>query len=283
MTGSSPSSAEITKRARSNLAFALLALPAERRRDMVSFYAFCRVVDDIADEETHPIAERKTQLQAWKNTILHGAPSPDPLLDEVLALAPKYHFDPALLAELIDGVASDLGRSRFETFEELLHYCYQVASVVGLVSIKIFGHTHPDTAKYALHLGYALQLTNILRDVGQDARDTGRIYLPLEDLRHFGVTEQQILDHHYDHRFRALMQRQYDRAVAFYHQAELDLPPADRQSMVAAEMMAQIYSEILEKIANLDFKVFEKRIGLHPARKAAILAAYLLRSLIGAV
>jgi phytoene synthase len=183
MTGSSPSSAEITKRARSNLAFALLALPAERRRDMVSFYAFCRVVDDIADEETHPIAERKTQLQAWKNTILHGAPSPDPLLDEVLALAPKYHFDPALLAELIDGVASDLGRSRFETFEELLHYCYQVASVVGLVSICIFGHSHPDTQKYALHLGYALQLTNILRDVGQDARDTGRIYLPLEDLR----------------------------------------------------------------------------------------------------
>jgi phytoene synthase len=283
MTGSSTSSAEITKRARSNLAFALLALPAERRRDMVSFYAFCRVVDDIADEETHPIAERKTQLQAWKNTILHGAPSPDPLLDEVLALAPKYNFSPALLAELIDGVASDLGRSRFETFEELLHYCYQVASVVGLVSIKIFGHSHPDTQKYALHLGYALQLTNILRDVGQDARDTGRIYLPLEDLRHFGVTEQQILDHHYDHRFRSLMQRQYDRAQAFYHQAELDLPPADRQSMVAAEMMAQIYSEILEKIANLDFKVFEKRIGLHPARKATILAAYLLRSLIGAV
>jgi len=283
MTGSPPSSAEITKRARSNLAFALLALPAERRRDMVSFYAFCRVVDDIADEETHPIAERKAQLQAWKNTLLHGAPSPDPLLDEVLALAPKYDFSPALLAELIDGVASDLGRTRFETFEELLHYCYQVASVVGLVSIKIFGHSHPDTQKYALHLGYALQLTNILRDVGQDARDTGRIYLPLEDLRHFGVTEQQILDHHYDHRFRALMQRQYDRAKAFYDQAELDLPSADRQSMVAAEMMAQIYSEILEKIHRLDFHVFEKRIGLHPARKAAILAAYLLRSLIGAV
>lgn len=283
MTGSSPSSAEITKRARSNLAFALLALPAERRRDMVSFYAFCRVVDDIADDDTIPLPDRKAQLLLWKDALLKGTPSPDPLLDEVRTLAPKYGFDQALLAELIDGVSSDLGRSRFETFEELRHYCYQVASVVGLVSIKIFGHTHPDTVHYAIHLGYALQITNILRDVGQDARDTGRIYLPLEDLRHFGVTEQQILENRYDDRFRALMQRQYDRAKAFYHQAELDLPPADRQSMVAAEMMAQIYSEILEKIRHLDFHVFEKRIGLHPLRKGLILAAYLLRSLIGAV
>jgi 15-cis-phytoene synthase len=283
MTGSHPSSAEITRRARSNLAFALLALPAQRRRDMVSFYAFCRVVDDIADDDSIPLSERKARLQTWKDSLLLGRPSPDPLLDEVRALAPKYHFDPALLAELIDGVSSDLGRSRFETYDELLHYCYQVASVVGLVSIKIFGHSHPATAQYAVHLGYALQITNILRDVGQDARDTGRIYLPLEDLRHFGVTEQQILDQHFDHRFQALMQRQYDRAKAFYHQAELDLPPADRQSMVAAEMMAQIYSEILEKIRRLDFRVFENRIGLHPARKAAILAAYLLRSLIRAV
>ncbi len=283
MTGSPPSSAEITKRARSNLAFALLALPAERRRDMVSFYAFCRVVDDIADDDTIPLEERKKRLQLWKDALLHGTPAPDPLLDEVRALAPKYDFDPGLLAELIDGVSSDLGRSRFETFDELLHYCYQVASVVGLVSIKIFGHTHPDTVHYAIHLGYALQITNILRDVGQDARDTGRIYLPLEDLRHFGVTEQQILDHHYDHRFHALMQRQYERAKSYYQRAEEDLPQADRQSMVAAEMMAQIYSEILEKMRGLEFRVFEKRIGLHPARKGLILAAYLLRSLIGAV
>ena len=283
MTGSSPSSAEITKRARSNLAFALLALPAERRRDMVSFYAFCRVVDDIADDDSIPLPERKAELQRWKDAILLAAPSPDPLLDEVRALAPKYDFNQALLAELIDGVSSDLGRSRFETFEELRHYCYQVASVVGLVSIKIFGHSHPNTVQYAIHLGYALQLTNILRDVGQDARETGRIYLPLEDLRHFGVTEQQILDHHHDAGFRALMQRQYDRAKAYYDQATADLPQADRQSMVAAEMMAQIYSEILEKIRHLDFHVFEKRIGLHPLRKGLILAAYLLRSLIGAV
>ncbi len=162
-------------------------------------------------------------------------------------------------------------------------YCYQVASAVGLVSIKIFGHRHPRTRDYAIHLGYALQITNILRDVGQDARDTGRIYLPLEDLREFGVSESQILEGRYDDHFRALMRKQYDRARDFYQQAAAELPAEDRQTMVAAEMMAQIYSEILEKIRRQDFHVFEKRIGLSNVRKGLILAAYLLRSLVGAV
>lgn len=283
MTGRPTSSAEITKRAKSNLAFALLSLPKERRRDMVSFYAFCRVADDIADDDGLPISERQSQLQSWKNAILHGTPSPDPLLDEVIALAPKYDFDLSLLAEIIDGVASDLTRTRFETFEELLKYCYQVASAVGLVSIRIFGHRHPATRNYAIHLGYALQLTNILRDVGQDARDTGRIYLPLEDLRTFGVTEQQLLDQHHDDRFHALMENQYERAKAYYQQAEDDLPEEDRQAMVAAEMMGQIYYEILKKLKRQEFRVFDKRIGLHPLRKGVILIAYLLRTVIRAI
>lgn len=283
MTGRPTSSAEITKRAKSNLAFALLSLPKERRRDMVSFYAFCRVADDIADDDGLPLSERQSQLQAWKDAILNGAASPDPLLDEVVALAPKYGFDLSLLAEIIDGVASDLNRTRFETFEELLKYCYQVASAVGLVSIRIFGHRHPATRQYAVHLGYALQITNILRDVGQDARETGRIYLPMEDLRAFGVSEQQIIGNRYDDRFHALMEHQYERAKAFYQQAEDDLPEEDRQAMVAAEMMGQIYYEILKKLKRLDFQVFEKRIGLHPLRKGVILLAYLVRTLIRAI
>ncbi len=283
MTGRSSTAAEITKRARSNLAFALLSLPAERRRDMVTFYAFCRVVDDIADDDTSPEETRRQRLRSWREAVGKRVSGVDPLLDEVLSLAPKYDFDPALLIEIVDGVASDLGRTRFETYEELLKYCYQVASAVGLVSIRIFGHRHPATRDYAVHLGYALQLTNILRDVGQDARETGRIYLPLEDLRAFGVSEQQILEQRYDERFRALMMQQYERAKAFYEQAEKDLPTEDRQAMVAAEMMAQIYFEILEKLKRQDFQVFERRIGLHPLRKGLILAAYLLRALIRAV
>lgn len=283
MTGRPSTAAEITQRARSNLAFALLSLPAERRRDMVSFYAFCRVADDIADNDALPVAERQKQLQLWREAIASDRPGLDPLLDEAVALAPKYDFDRALLVEIIDGVASDLGRSRFETYDELLKYCYQVASAVGLVSIRIFGHRHPVTRDYAIHLGYALQLTNILRDVGQDARENGRIYLPLEDLREFGVTERQILEQRHDRRFRALMEKQYERAKGFYQQAEDELPAEDRQAMVAAEMMAQIYFEILEKLKRRDFQVFGRRLGLHPLRKGLILAAYLLRVLIRAV
>ncbi len=283
MTGSPTTAAEITRRARSNLAFALVSLPKERRQDMVSFYAFCRVVDDIADDDAAPEAERRETLRTWRAAVEKQTRGVDPLLDEALALAPKYGFDPALLIEIIDGVASDLGRSRFATYDELLKYCYQVASAVGLVSIRIFGHRHPATRDYAVHLGYALQLTNILRDVGQDARDTGRIYLPLEDLRAFGVSEQQILESRHDARFAALMEHQYERAKAFYEQAESELPAEDRQAMVAAEMMAQIYYEILEKLKRQDFTVFERRIGLHPLRKGVILLGYLLRVLIRAV
>jgi 15-cis-phytoene synthase len=284
MSGRPPStSAEITRRAKSNLAFALLSLPKERRRDMVSFYAFCRVADDIADDDGLPLSERQAQLHAWKSCILDGTPAPDPLLTEVVALAPKYGFELSLLAEIIDGVASDLNRDRFETFDELLKYCYQVASAVGLVSICIFGHRHPATRQYAIHLGYALQLTNILRDVGQDARDTGRIYLPVEDLRKFGVTEQQIFENRYDAAFQALMVYQYERAKAFYQQAEDDLPEQDRQAMVAAEMMGQIYFEILKKLKHQEFQVFGPRIGLHPLRKGLILLAYLLRTVIRAI
>jgi phytoene synthase len=280
---SHPSSAEITERARSNLAFALLSLPKKRRRDMVSFYAFCRVVDDIADSDDLTLAERRAKLETWRAAVRGEGPSPDKLVDEARALAPKYGFDPDLLCEVIDGCLSDLGRSRFETFDELLRYCYQVASAVGLVSIHIFGHRHPRTRDYARHLGYALQLTNILRDVGQDARDCGRIYLPLEDLRQFGVTERQILEGRSDDRFLALMEFQYERARDYYQRAEDELPPEDRQSMVAAEMMGQIYFEILKKLKRLEFPVFETRVGLHPLRKGMILAAYLVRTLIRAI
>lgn len=283
MNGPIRTSADIARRAQSNLAFALLSLPKQRRRDMVSFYAFCRVVDDVADDDSIPTHQRQVALKTWKDAVLGLGPSPDPLLNEVVALAPKYGFDPALLGEIIDGVSSDLNRTRFETYEELLHYCYQVASVVGLVSIHIFGHQHPDTNRYALHLGYALQITNILRDVGQDARETGRIYLPMEDLRAFGVSEQQILDHRYDGAFQRLMERQFDRAKEHYHLAETFLDDADRKSMVAAEMMAQIYFEILLRLKRFEFRVFDKRIGLNPLRKGAILLAYLLRTAIGAI
>ncbi len=277
------SSKHIARQSRSNLAFALACLPRERKNDMISFYAFCRIVDDIADDPEAPVAERQRELDAWKAAIMRGDGTLHPLLAETIPLAAKYGFDPALLIEIIDGVASDLTRDRYETLPDLLGYCYKVASVVGLVSIHIFGHRDPACHDYAVNLGYALQLTNILRDVGQDARDTRRIYLPLEDLRAHGVTEEQILAGQSNEAFLRLMDTFYQHARRYFDLAASQLPRAERRNMIAAEMMAQVYSEILEKLRRNGFQVFARRERLHPLRKGAILASYLLRGLIGMV
>lgn len=276
------SSQEITRRSRSNLAFALACLPAKRRRDMVSFYAFCRVVDDIADDPALPVAEREQTLRRWHEAALRGDGAPAPILAETLALSAEYGFPTALLGEIIEGVSSDLTRQRHETFASLLTYCYKVASAVGLVSIEIFGHKNPACRDYAINLGYALQLTNILRDVGQDARDTGRIYLPLEDLRRFGVTEEEILAGRSSERFLALMDFEAARAEEYYRLAAAQLPAEDRHSMIAARMMGQIYHEILEKLRRERFPVLARRVRLHPLRKGWILLWYFARGMVGA-
>lgn len=267
----------ITSRSRSNLAFAFACLPPERKKDMISFYAFCRVVDDIADDASASVESRRDELDAWKTAIAHGDGTRHPLLAEALGLVRKYRFDVALLLEIIDGVASDLDRDRFETMVELLGYCYKVASAVGLVSIEIFGYTNPACKDFAINLGYALQLTNIMRDVGQDARETRRIYLPLEALRRHGVTEQQILEGRHDGKFVALMAEMHDRAQDFYTLASCQLPAEDRDAMIAARMMAQIYGEMLEKMRRKAFRVFDERVRLSRLRMMLIFFRYLLR------
>ena len=278
MSSASLSPEQITRRAKSNLAFALACLPPERKRDMISFYAFCRVVDDIADDPGRSEEEKERELGHWRKCVLENAPPGHPVLDEAVLLPGKYGFPRAWMAEIIDGVASDITRLRYETFEELLAYCYKVASVVGLVSIEIFGHQCPETKDYALNLGYALQLTNIMRDVGQDARETGRIYLPLTELKQFGVTEDEILRGIGSSRFEKLMDFQYRRARDYYQAARRLLPPADERSMVASEIMAEIYSTILEKLKRERYPVFEKRCKLNPLHKVWILAKHLIRA-----
>jgi phytoene synthase len=278
VSSASLSPEQITRRAKSNLAFALACLPPERKRDMISFYAFCRVVDDIADDPGRSEEEKERELGHWRKCVLENAPPGHPVLDEAVLLPGKYGFPRAWMAEIIDGVASDITRLRYETFEELLAYCYKVASVVGLVSIEIFGHQCPETKDYALNLGYALQLTNIMRDVGQDARETGRIYLPLSELKQFGVSEDEILRGIPSSRFEKLMDFQYRRARDYYQTAKRLLPPADERSMVASEIMAEIYSTILEKLKRERYPVFEKRCKLNPLHKVWILAKHLLRA-----
>lgn len=271
------SSAEIAKRAKSNLAIALSCLPKERREDMISFYAFCRIADDIADNLDTPDDEKRRQLDDLKQIVLEGQTMGNPVLDEVVTLSPKYGFPRAWLGEIVDGVASDLDCVRYETLDELLAYCYKVACVVGLVSIEIFGHRHPDTKDYAVNLGYALQITNIMRDVGQDATETGRIYLPKEDLDRFEVTEEEILKGRPSDRFVRLMDAQHERAKTFYQQASEVLPEVDRPFMLPARMMARIYSSILDKLKRTGYPVYSGRCRLHPLHKGGIFVSYMLR------
>ncbi|RBP47705.1 farnesyl-diphosphate farnesyltransferase [Roseimicrobium gellanilyticum] len=277
-----PVGREIARRSKSNLAFALSTLPRQRKEDMMTFYAFCRVIDDIADEPVDTVEERQLALDEWKHGILHGFDAPDELQAEVAELPGRYPIDPALLAEIVNGVASDLVTTRYRTYEDLLAYCYKVACVVGLVSIEIFGYKNPVCKEYAVALGYALQLTNIIRDVAEDARN-GRIYLPQEDLQRFGVTEADLLEGRHTPEFEALMQCEHDRARGFFSQAASLLPKEDRRHMLAAEMMGQMYGEILEKIRQRRFQVFGPRIGLSKLRKIAILGAYTAKGLLRTV
>lgn len=275
-------SLQIAKKSKSNLAIALACLPAERRRDMISFYAFCRIVDDIADDTAVAIDQKREQLARWRHAMLHGGEGlSDPILNEILPLPAKYHFSPQLLAEIIDGVASDQDKVRYATINELLAYCYKVACVVGIVSARIFGAQDARSDDYAVALGYALQLTNIMRDVGEDARESGRIYLPQDEMSRHGVSEDDILAGRSSPGFLNLMEEQYARAKHYYQEAANVLPASDRRSMVAARMMGQIYREILEKLRRGGYRVFERRERLSKARKAFILGAYWVRGLLG--
>lgn len=274
---SAATSHEIARKSRSNLAIALSCLPGERKRDMISFYAFCRLLDDIADDPDVPIETRRAEMNRWRQAILDQDRSTHPVLTEALDLSRKYEFERSLLIEILDGMASDLEGDRFETWEELLAYCYKVASAVGLVSIEIFGYQNPRCREYAVNLGYALQLTNILRDVGQDARDTGRIYLSRDLMAAHGITEEQILSEHSNEHLHGLLKEVHDRARAYFEKAESILPAEDRPSMIAAEMMAQVYGEILEKLRSRGFRVFDERVSLHPLKKVLILTLFLAR------
>jgi phytoene synthase len=276
------SSAEIAKKSKSNLAFALACLPAERRRDMISFYAFCRIVDDIADDPQVAVEVKKAALAQWRHAVLHeGEGLSDPVLSEIVKLPAKYAFSPGLLAEIIDGVASDQDKVRYSNINELLAYCYKVASVVGIVSARIFGARDPRSDDYAVSLGYALQLTNIMRDVGEDARESGRIYLPLDEMQAHGVSEADILAGRHSQGFKSLMDAQYARARRYYDEAVNLLPRSDRRCMVAARMMAKIYSEILEKLHRTGYRVFERRERLSKLRKGFILGSFWVKGLFG--
>ena len=269
-------SSDITRKAKSNLAFALNILPRERREDMVVFYAYCRVIDDIADEEGRPVEQRMNDLHAWRHGLEHGFLSPTAFEQEVITLQKKYAIPTELLVAIIDGCMMDTSPQRFQTWEELQGYTWKVACAVGLVSLKLFGATHPQSEAYAVALGHALQLTNILRDIGEDIDNNGRIYLPLEEMRRFGIEENDLLAKSCDERFLALMKFQEARAEALYQEAANLLTADDRKALMAAEVMREIYHTVLEQMRDDGFRVFEKRYSLSSFRKMAILAKHML-------
>ncbi len=248
----------ITRNSASNLALAFVMLPRAKRDGMSALYAFCREVDDVADEESRPAGERRARLAAWREDIRAACQNGRPQFHVNQELQPvilRHRLPFEYFDEVIRGVEMDLDIKRYDTFAALEQYCYRVASVVGLLSIEIFGYQDPACRDYAIHLGKALQLTNILRDVRADA-ERGRIYLPLDELQRHGVREEEILRLEYSPPFRALAGAVAERARGFYQQARQSLPEADRRAMVAAELMGSVYWRLLRKLEQRQFNVF---------------------------
>ena len=268
--------AKITRDSKSNLALAFVALGRERRNDITIFYAFCRVIDDIADSPDAAPEEKAKELRAWRGWIRVSGPDEPALARDLRGLYAKYAITPAMLEEIIDGVEMDLGNVRYQTFEELRVYCYRVASAVGLVSIEIFGYRDPACREYAIELGLALQVTNIIRDVGKDL-GFGRIYLPLEDLARFGYSEDELRARTYNDAFVELMEFEAERAKQFFSKAAALLPRRDRRSMVAAEIMASVYHALLRRMRGDRFRVFDKEYRLSKIEKSGRVAGQLLR------
>jgi phytoene synthase len=270
--------ADVARKAKSNLAFALACLPRDRRRDMTTFYAFCRLVDDIADEGSLSVKDRRIQLGAWRR-IVRGEQAPaEEIARDLVVLPAQYGFDPALLEEIIDGCSMDLEVRRFATFDDLRGYCHKVASVVGLVSLRIFGLPAGVGDEYAKKLGLALQLTNILRDVRTDWENGERLYLPLEDLTAHGVSEQEIATRRPTPKFYAMMRFQSDRALAYFDQAVAARPADWLGRLQASEAMRRIYHGILLKMRADGHRVLDRRYRLSNAHKLAILGGAWVRS-----
>ncbi len=264
----------ITRRSASNLALAFALLPKARRHAMYTLYAFCREVDDIADNETAPLAERRQGLADWRADVRRACDGQAPRLPVNLELQPvirQYRLPFDLFDQLLLGVEMDLDIRRYQTGEDLELYCYRVASVVGLLSIEIFGYRDPACRDYAIYLGKALQLTNILRDVRSDAQ-RGRIYLPLDELARCGVTQDEILQSRYSARYIELAGAADRRARHFYQLARQTLPEPDRRAMVAAELMGSVYWRLLLELERRRFDVFGPRpVRLNKAQKLLLL------------
>lgn len=260
----------------SSFYYAFLFLPAPRRAAITAFYAFCREVDDVVDEASD-LGVAAAKLSWWQQEVaasFEGRPS-HPVMRALMPRAAEFNIQARQLLAVIEGCQVDLDQTRFLDFAALQRYCHLVAGVVGEVASGIFGATHPDTLRYAHRLGLAMQLTNIIRDVGDDAR-RGRIYLPIDELQRFDVKAHELLKRDapwgYSDRFQALMRMQAQRAHATFDEALALLPEVDRQAQKPGLMMANIYRALLRAIEAQDFQVLHQRTSLTPLKKLWIAA-----------
>ena len=270
----------VTKTSGSNFYYSFLFLPKPRRDAMYTVYAFCKEVDGAVDEPPSG-SDPHDQLRRWRTELdaaYHGTPA-SPVTISLAEHASRLAIPQEYFAELINGVEMDLTTPRYATFQDLSLYCYRVASVVGLICLHIFGATSPRAREYAINLGMAFQLTNILRDVGSDA-ERGRIYLPQEDLARFRCSEKEILRWKHSPQFVELMQFESTRAHSFYANARdalLALPPLERRALAVAEIMRGVYSRILRRIDRSAYHVFGARITLSTPHRLSVAAGVWLR------
>ncbi len=257
----------------SSFYYAFLFLPPERRAAITAFYAFCREIDDVVDEVSDPgVAQSK--LDWWRSEVrnAYAGQASHPALQALLPHAKAFDIEAHQLLQVIEGCEMDLTQTRYLDFANLQRYCHLVAGVVGEVAASIFGQADPRTTEYAHKLGLALQLTNIIRDVGEDAV-RGRVYLPIEDLQRFDVKAHELVkrgstsDASFAQRFEALMRFQIERALKTYNEALALLPDSERQAQKPGLMMASIYRTLLQEIAREPQLVLTKRVSLTPLRK----------------
>jgi phytoene synthase len=251
----------------SSFYYSFLFLPAERRRAITALYAYCREVDDVVDECTDAGVAR-TKLAWWRDEVgnLYTGSPRHPVTQALAPAIAAYGIQQQHMLELIDGMTMDLDYNRYPDFDTLKLYCHRVAGVVGLMSASIFGYSDKQTLDYAPELGLAFQLTNIIRDVGEDAR-RNRIYLPLDELQRFGVVEADIQAAHETENFQKLMAFQIERARAHYDAAFAKLPAGDRKPQIPGIIMAAIYRTLLDEIRDDGCHVLKQRMSLTPLRK----------------
>ncbi len=278
MTGSQAYIPTLDQNRQSNFYFSFLILPKPKREAIETIYAFCRTTDDIVDEAGDE-GEKFARLLTWTDELkraLYGE-SRYSLLNKLATIIVRFKIPVEHFDELIKGMEMDLTKKRYESFDELRQYCYRAASTVGLICAEVFGYTNQQTREYAVNLGIALQLTNILRDIKADAK-RGRIYIPLEDMRLFNYTEQDLLRNTYDERFIQLMKYECNRAHQYFKKAKAYLAEEDKPLFSAARTMGNIYYLLLRRIESYHYDVFSRRVRLSSSIKFLVAMALRLRN-----